>query len=84
MKEIRINKAQPVIPVKPIPSVTIVIEDEIPECESMQRWQHETNTQGIVLANALSGTLPGAVLDAMLVELLRRKQSILSVPAFVE
>jgi hypothetical protein len=82
VKEIKINKAQPPHREYPIESIAIIIDEEVKDCESLERWRHDTNTQGIMLANALSGHLPGAILDAMIVELLKRKQSLFAVPMF--
>lgn len=83
MKEIRVNKAQPV-GTRYVEPALIVIDVEIENMPTVERWRRETETQDIYLANVLSSTLPEATLDAMLVELLNRKRSMLAVPSVVE
>lgn len=83
MKEVQIFRARP-IGNQAIEPTTIIISDVVPYFLQEQDWQQiAVNTyrhQAKTLAAVLQETLPGGTFDRLLVEMMERKASLLSVP----
>lgn len=79
MKTVRIYKAQPMN--EPIESLTIVLDESIPEHPdaTLATVHRDFERDAEALAAALCGALPGGTVDALTVELLRRKATSLVV-----
>lgn len=80
MMTVHAFKAQPVVRAEPVGAVTILIEQEIPEPGTLAEGRAVYEEDGRKLADVLAATLPGGTLDALTVELLRRKATSLVVP----
>lgn len=74
-----IFKAQPTGSV-PVPSVTVKIITEIPNCDSLEHAREVYATDARDLAKALTTSLPGGTVHALLVALLEHKVSLLRIP----
>jgi len=85
MKTLNIYKAQPVGTIEP-ENLTLVFDEAIPSPGKGGAWEHTFReclmVEGKKLADALCNTLPGGVVDALLVELLDRKRSMFIIPSF--
>lgn len=82
MKEISIFKAQGT----EVESVVITIDRTVPDPPKGRGWEPPwrdvLNGEAEKLADALCNSLPGGVIDALLVQLLDRKRSMFIVPSF--
>lgn len=82
-EEITVNllRAGTITGMHPVPKCTIKIDKEIitPEA-SLESSRALYDEQANVLAEALFETLPGGTIDALLIEFLKRKRSLLMVP----
>ena len=65
------------------PALTIKAHEQISEDHSLNSARALHNRQGTELAEALLQSLPGGTVDVLLVELMRRRASLLSVPLVV-
>jgi len=65
------------------PRMTINAHEQISEDISLNSARALHNRQGAELAEALLQSLPGGTVDVLLVELMRRRASLLSVPLVV-
>ncbi len=65
------------------PVLTINAHEQISESPSLNFAKALHNRQGIALADALLRSLPGGTVDVLLVELMRRRASLLAVPLVV-
>lgn len=65
------------------PLMTINAHEQISEDISLNSARALHNRQGAELAEALLQSLPGGTVDVLLVELMRRRASLLSVPLVV-
>ena len=72
--------------VTPIPDLEIKAEEEFPdditELPTLKSLEVKHAEEGVKIANALIDTLPGGTIDALLIELLEKKKTILSVKLF--
>jgi hypothetical protein len=84
MKTIRAFKAQPIVAARPVESLTIVIDEAIPDRtrihDALAAAQEVFATDAYALARALRAALPGGTLDALTAELLKMKATSLVVP----
>lgn len=78
MNTVAIHRAQPIGDSTP-PPVTIVIDAVIKNPEKLQLSRAQYLSDGVRLADALFASLPGGTMDALLVELLSRRASLLAV-----
>lgn len=62
-----------------VPALQIQATKPIPSMESLDEARELHATQAARIADALFESLPGGTVDALLVEMMRRKASILSV-----
>lgn len=62
------------------PRLTIEAHEQIHDVGSLEEARELHSRQGIELANAILASLPGGTVDVLLVELMRRRASLLSVP----
>ena len=65
---------------KPIESATIHIHREIVDFVFLGEARKIYQNEALALAEILFATLPGGVIDALLVEFLTRKRSLLAIP----
>lgn len=65
------------------PVLTIKAHEQISEDHSLNSARALHNRQGAELAEALLQSLPGGTVDVLLVELMRRRASLLAVPLVV-
>lgn len=82
VKEISILRAGSVGAVNP-PVLSIKVGDQISEDMTIESAKELYADQATKLVDALLESLPGGTVDAMLVELLRRKATLLRVPMMV-
>lgn len=80
MKTIRLYKAQPISGNNFAHSVTLVFDEEIPTSPTLQEAQKLHQQQAEKLAEVLFKTLAGGTVDALLVEMLKRKASLFIIP----
>jgi hypothetical protein len=81
MKIVAILKAQGIGDRK-VESAKIVMTEEMPDCKTLEEACEFYQEQAVELADVLCQTLPGGILDRLLIELLKRKVSLLIVPMF--
>lgn len=62
------------------PRLTIEVHEQIHDVGSLEEARVLHSRQGTALADAILASLPGGTVDALLVELMRRRASLLSVP----
>lgn len=62
------------------PKLTIEVSEQIQEIGSLEQARQLHQRQGLELADAILASLPGGTVDALLVELMRRRASLFSVP----
>lgn len=79
MQTVEIYKAMPIWDEK-AGSVTILIDDEFPECPTLFTSRALHVDQAKKLADALWKSLPGGTIDALMVELMSRKVSLFRCP----
>jgi len=79
MKTFLISKAQPIIKDKPIEDVEIKINSEVETFDDFKEYQKFYEGQALYLADALQYSLPGGTFHALLIEMLRRKENLLTV-----
>lgn len=65
------------------PLMTINAHEQISEAPSLSAAKDLHNRQGVALADALLRSLPGGTIDVLLIELMRRRASLLAVPLVV-
>jgi hypothetical protein len=65
---------------KPIESTTIHIHREIMDDVSIDEARAVYQKEALTLAEILFAALPGGVIDALLIEFLTRKRSLLAIP----
>lgn len=82
MKNVNVFKAQPIIKTELVESVTLHIHQELPEMtySDLNEWRQVAKNEAQKIADVLCDSLPGGVVDALLVELLDRKRSLLTIP----
>lgn len=78
----RVYKASP-IGSQIVNSLTILIDQEIPECPSLDESRKLHAEQAEILVDALVEALPGGTFDALLIAMMQKKVSLFRVP-FVE
>lgn len=81
IKGIWIYKACP-IGNQPVLPLTIQIDQEIPDCNSLDEARKLYAEQAKILVDALGEVLPGGIFDAVLVALMEKKVSLFRVPHF--
>jgi hypothetical protein len=79
MQTVEIFKATPIWDEK-ASSVTILIDDEFPECYTLTASRALHAEQAKKLADVLWKSLPGGTIDALMVELMSRKVALFRVP----
>jgi len=80
MKEIDIHKAQS-IDGKEIPNINISIMKEIPKnYQQIEDLQKFFDIEGKKICDTLFESLPGGTIDALFLEMMKRKQSKLTIP----
>ena len=75
MKTIQIRKAQRTLPAVEVPSVSIVIDEENTEYETLQEADYQYWSDAHDLCNALVYALPGGTFDRLLIAMLERTAS---------
>jgi hypothetical protein len=75
MKTIRMGKARSTMRNHP-PSVTIIIDDELPEPDSSMALELYYQKQASVLINILSNSLPQGTFDRLGIEFMKKKVSL--------
>ena len=86
MKTLTLNKAGRIEGQEPVPSLTITIDEPVPELDGGRGWERHARfyfeEQADALVSALCESLPGGTLDRVLAKLLERKASLFRVPAW--
>ena len=86
MKTVNVFKAQAIRKGDSVEDLTMVFDTPIEAPKTINGWEPEWREQlqaeGRKIADALCDTLPGGVIDALLVELLDRKRSMCIIPSF--
>lgn len=82
MKTVNAFKAQPATKAGLVESVTLLINEELPEItySDLDEWRQVAKNEAQKIADALCESLPQGVVDALLVELLDRKRSLFTIP----
>lgn len=62
------------------PKLVIEVDTQIHEAPSLSEARRLHCEQGKALADAMLESIPGGTMDALLVELMKRKASLLSIP----
>lgn len=81
MKTLFIRKAQPVSENEPIESMAMVFESSVAEFPSLDEARHAYEDDAQDIADALQRVLPGGTFHALLIEMLKRKHSMLVIPS---
>lgn len=76
----RFHKAQPAVSAEPVPSLTLIFEDELPELASLPATRTFYMEEGKEIAASLHSALPGGIFDQVLAEMLQLKASHFRVP----
>jgi hypothetical protein len=79
MNEITVHKAEPVLD-EDVPDAAIHIDKPIPADATAQETREMSSDDARAMAEVLWVHLPGATLDALIAELLRRRASQFTVP----
>lgn len=80
MKTVSVFKAQP-MPRRPeIESARLLMEVELPDTADLETARGTYEAQAKLVLDVLVVTLPGGTMDALLVDLLRRKASLFVIP----
>jgi len=74
------NKAQDIGNLNIVDSCTIVLEDSIPEFESLEDAEKKYKHDAARIAYALTRSLPGGTLHQLIVMLLEHKTNLLRIP----
>lgn len=82
METVNIFKAQRIGQHMIVGSVTIVIDEELPEQKTIEDNEAIFQKEAFTLADALLKSLPGGTIDRLVAELLRRKATSFVVPLF--
>ena len=82
-REIRTYKASPVGK-EEVPSLTIAFDQEVPDLERPDYGRRAYRDAAKEIVGAMGKTLPGGLFDAILVEMMAGRVSLLRVPHFTE
>ena len=75
MTEVRAHKAMASYSAKPVESVVISIDEEIPDFEKLKAADEFYLSEATKLESALYGVLPGGTYDRLLGKMLERKST---------
>jgi hypothetical protein len=75
MKTVRIHKAQQTLKSQQIPSVAIVLDEEIKSAETLEEIDIVFSGDAAAICDALEKSLPGGTFDRLLFYMLERKAS---------
>lgn len=80
MTTVHAHRAQPARPDQQVPQVTVVVDLDLPDRDTLAEAQALFDADAKAIADALHASLPGGTLRALLVEFLRHDQCLLRVP----
>lgn len=80
MKEVKVHRAQDVGNINIVSPYTIVIEDQIPEFNSLDEAEEKYKGDAAHIVWALTNSLPGGTLHQVLIQLLEHKVNLLRIP----
>jgi hypothetical protein len=63
-----------------VPRLTIICDQSVPDMEQTEDYRTVYRQEAVRLLDAMSATMPGGLVDALLAELCARKASLLRVP----
>lgn len=84
MKTIQICKARSVIESMPVESATLIIDQEVPECATLDEYATFYDNEADRLVKALGNHLPQGLLDRVLGKLMLKRASLFVIPMFKE